>query len=214
MDVVRFFTNLKLELMPYLYSQAVITSRTGVPMMRSMALEFEEDYNCRYLDKQYMQGDCLLAAPVFNEEGMARYYLPEGIWVNYLTKETVSGGKWRCEKQDYLSMPLWVRADSIIATGIAFENADYDFTKNLELKVFALETTAETVVYQAGGELVKASFEKEGETIKGHVTGGAGCRVRLVNCVLADVQGADAEIQGNDTVVMLAEEDVTFLGKQ
>ncbi|MDE7333926.1 MAG: alpha-xylosidase [Lachnospiraceae bacterium] len=211
-DVVRFFTKLKLELMPYLYSQAVLTSRTGIPMMRSMALEFEGDYNCRYLDKQYMQGDCLLAAPIFNEEGMARYYLPEGTWVNYLTKETVSGGKWRCEKQDYLSVPLWVRADSIIAAGIAFENADYDFKKNLELKVFALETTAETVVYQAGGELVRARFEKEGQTIKGHVTGGAGCRVRLVNCVLADAQGADMEIQGNDTVLALTEEDVTLRG--
>ena len=211
-DVVRFFTKLKLELMPYLYSQAVLTSRTGIPMMRSMALEFEGDYNCRYLDKQYMQGDCLLAAPIFNEEGMARYYLPEGTWVNYLTKETVSGGKWRCEKQDYLSVPLWVRADSIIAAGIAFENADYDFKKNLELKVFALETTAETIVYQAGGELVRARFEKEGQTIKGHVTGGAGCRVRLVNCVLADAQGADMEIQGNDTVLALTEEDVTLRG--
>ncbi len=212
-DVVRFFTKLKLELMPYLYSQAVFTSRTGIPMMRSMALEFEGDYNCRYLDKQYMQGDSLLAAPVFNEKGEARYYLPEGTWVNYLTKETAAGGVWRCEKQDYLSMPLWVRADSIIATGIDFKNADYSFEKNMELKVFALETKAEAIVYQAGRELVKASFEKEGETIKGHVTGGKGCRIRLVNCVLADVQGADKEIQGSDTVLLLTGDDVIFTGR-
>lgn len=212
-DVVRYFTKLKLELMPYLYSQAVFTSRTGVPMMRSMALEFEGDYNCRYLDKQYMQGECLLAAPVFNKEGEARYYLPEGTWVNYLTKETVSGGRWRCEKQDYLSVPLWVRADSVIATGIAFENADYDFRENMELKVFALETKAETIVYQAGQELVKAAFEKEGQTVKGHVTGAEGCRVRLVNCILADVQGAEKEIQGSDTLLMLTGDDVTLIGK-
>lgn len=212
-DVVRYFTKLKLELMPYLYSQAVFTSRTGVPMMRSMALEFEEDYNCRYLDKQYMQGECLLAAPVFNKEGEACYYLPEGTWVNYLTKETVSGGRWRCEKQDYLSVPLWVRADSVIATGIAFENADYDFRENMELKVFALETKAETIVYQAGQELVKAAFEKEGQTVKGHVTGAEGCRVRLVNCILADVQGAEKEIQGSDTLLMLTGDDVTLIGK-
>lgn len=55
-DVVRFFANLKLELVPYLYSNAYITSKTGIPMMRSMPLEFMGDKNCRYLDKQYMLG--------------------------------------------------------------------------------------------------------------------------------------------------------------
>ena len=42
-DVVRAFTKLKLSLVPYLYSGAVRTSRTGIPLMRSMVLEFPED---------------------------------------------------------------------------------------------------------------------------------------------------------------------------
>lgn len=211
-DVVRFFARLKLELMPYLYSSAVVTSRTGIPMMRSMALEFEEDYNCRYLDKQYMLGERLLAAPVFNEDSMARYYLPKGTWVNYLTGETTAGGVWREEHHDYLSVPLWVRADSIIASGVSFKNADYGFKANLEIKVFALETKAEAVVYQADREIAEAFFEKEDNTIKGRVTKGAGCFVRLVNCILSDVSGVEMEIQGKDTVLTLKEDDVELTG--
>ena len=61
-------------------------------MMRSMVLEFEKDLNCRYLDRQYMLGDSLLVAPVFNEDGEAQYYLPQGTWTNYLTGETAEGG--------------------------------------------------------------------------------------------------------------------------
>ncbi len=114
-DVLRFFTRLKLELVPYLYEQAQKTSRTGIPMMRSMALEFEGDPNCRYLDRQYMLGDSLLVAPIFNDEGIAEYYLPQGEWVNYLTGERVFGGVWRKEKHGYLSIPLWVRAGSVIS---------------------------------------------------------------------------------------------------
>lgn len=211
-DVLRFFTRLKLELMPYLYSAAAVTSRTGIPMMRSMALEFEEDCNCRYLDKQYMQGNSLLVAPIFREDGTARYYLPNGTWVNYLTGETASGGVWRQEHHDYLSIPLWVRADSVIATGIAYDNADYLFKDNLELKVFALENRAETTVYQAGKELVQAVFEKEGSAVKGHVTGGAGCRIRFVNCILTNIEGADWEICGKDTLLHIKEEDFHFYG--
>lgn len=104
-DVVRFFTKLKLSLTPYLYSSAVRTSRTGVPMMRSMVLEFENDPVCQYLDRQYMLGDSLLVAPIFNDRGEAYYYLPEGTWTNYLTGETVEGGVWRKEHHDYMSIP-------------------------------------------------------------------------------------------------------------
>ncbi len=211
-DVVRFFTRLKLELMPYLYSAAVVTSKTGIPMMRSMALEFEQDWNCRYLDKQYMQGDCLMVAPIFNEEGIAQYYLPAGTWTNYLTGETVTGGVWREEHHGYLSVPLWVKADSIIPIGLSFDNAAYHFQQNMEFRVFHLETKAETVVYQAGMELAKAVFERTEHQITGHITGASGCSVRLVNCILSKAEGAVIEQQGNDTILKIAENDVTVVG--
>lgn len=201
-DVVRFFTRLKLELLPYLYSSAVNTSKTGIPMMRSMPLEFQNDMNCRYLDKQYMLGDSLLVAPIFNEEGIAHYYLPEGIWTNYFTKETVTGGCWRKEKHEYLSIPLWVRENSIVATGINHERVDYDFAYNLEMKVFALQDKAETTVYQKGEEVLTLSLEKKDGKITGKVQGKSGCKVRLVNCTITNVTGAKMERDGADTIIM------------
>ena len=110
-EVVRFFAKLKQKLLPYLYGEAVKTSRTGIPLMRSMVLEFQEDPCCRYLDKQYMLGDRLLVAPIFNEEGIARFYLPAGKWTNYLTGEAreLERGRWYEEKHGYLSLPLWMR---------------------------------------------------------------------------------------------------------
>ena len=202
-DVVRRFTALKHSLVPYLYSGAVVTSRTGIPLMRSMALEFEGEENCRYLDKQYMLGDSLLVAPIFNEEGMAHYYLPKGRWVNYFTKEETDGNVWRQEKHDYLSIPLWVRENSVIPTGIAFERADYTFTQNLEFQVFGLTDKAETVVYQEEKELARASFVREKNTIRMQIGGAAGCRVRLVNCHLQEAAGVRMEIQDADTLLFL-----------
>lgn len=135
-EVVRFFTELKLELLPYLWESAKETARTGVPMMRSMALEFEEDLNCRYLDRQYMLGDSLLVAPVFNEEGIAEYYLPEGGWVNFFTGEYAPGGQWRREKHGYLSIPLWVKAGSRIAMAPGNRKAEVVEDKDVVWKCF------------------------------------------------------------------------------
>ena len=84
-DVVRFFTRLKAKLMPYLYKTSIDTSRSGIPTMRSMVMEFTSDKTCHYLDKQYMLGDNLLAAPIFNDQSIAEYYLPKGTWTDFFT---------------------------------------------------------------------------------------------------------------------------------
>ena len=89
-DVVRYFAQLKASLMPYLYRNAIETSKTGIPMMRSMVLEFTEDKNCAYLATQYMLGDSLLAAPIFRDDSIAEYYLPEGTWTSLLTGEVIT----------------------------------------------------------------------------------------------------------------------------
>ncbi len=126
-----------------------------------MPLEFEHDMNCSYLDKQYMMGDKLLAAPIFNDEGTALYYLPEGTWTNYLTGETAEGGHWRKEHHDYCSIPLWVRENSIVPVQKNPQRAVAPYAENLELKVYALKDQAETTVYQDNKEILHAVFNWE-----------------------------------------------------
>ncbi len=179
-EVCRFFTKLKLRLLPYLYSSAVNTSRTGIPMIRPMAVAFEKDRNCRYLDKQYMLGDSLLVAPIFNEEGMASYYLPEGTWYNFLTHEKVRGGVWREEYHDYFSIPLWVRENSVIPTAIQGETVDMDFRDNICYQVFGLKDRAETIVYQDGEELYRFAAEKNNENPTA-LTDLSGCQVQWID---------------------------------
>lgn len=107
--VLRHFVKVKQELMPYLLEQARKNHETGIPVMRAMVLEFPDDPNCTYLDKQYMLGDDYLVAPVFNPDGMAHYYLPEGKWQNYFTGQTIGGGKWVKEYVDYFTIPMFLR---------------------------------------------------------------------------------------------------------
>lgn len=108
-DVLRFFVKLKLKLMPYIMKLAQYAHETGIPVMRPMHMQFPEDANCAYLDKQYMLGDKILVAPVFSEDGHQDFYLPEGKWVHLLTGEKIEGGKWHEGIYDYFSLPLYVR---------------------------------------------------------------------------------------------------------
>ena len=145
----------------------------------------------------------MLVSAIFNEEGIAQYYLPEGTWTNYLTGEKTEGGCWREESHGYLSIPLWVRENSVIPVGIQAERAEYEFEDNLELKVFELKDQAETRVYRKNEEMLYFKITGKEGKVSGEIKGRDGCRVRLVNCILENVQGAEVYTDGKDTVLTL-----------
>ena len=146
-DVTKHFSKLKNRLMPYLYSTSVENHQTGVPVMRPMLLEFAEDPNTHVLDRQYMLGSSLLVAPIMNEEGVGSYYLPQGKWTHYLTKEVVEGGAWRTETYDYLSLPLFIKENSILAIGQDDDRPDYDFAENVSFEIYQLQDNHEATAF-------------------------------------------------------------------
>lgn len=203
-DVVRFFTKLKARLMPYLYKTAVITSKTGIPTMRSMVLEFTEDRTCHYADRQYMLGESFLTAPIFNEEGMADYYLPAGCWTDFFTGEVKTGGRWIKEKHGYLSVPLLVKENSIVALGARDDRPDYDYGDGVELRIYELGDgvrVSDVVFGMDNAEEVKVSAERAGNVITVNVMSDKAYSVRLVNRKAASVTGGDMTLEGNDTIV-------------
>ena len=154
--VTKHFAELKCSLMPYIYSKAVEANKTGVPVMRAMVLEFENDRNALPLDTQYMLGESLLVAPVFKESGDVDYYLPEGKWTHLLSNEERVGGKWYSENYDFFSLPLFVRENTILPVGSEATVPDYDYGKDITLHVFNLENSAERSVYNTDGEHIFA----------------------------------------------------------
>ncbi len=103
-----------------------------------MLLEFPDDPTCDYLDRQYMLGNALLVAPVFSEDGMVTYYLPAGRWTHYLTGEVVEGGRWVREHHGFMSVPLLVRPNTVLAVGSDESRPDYDYADGFTLEMYEL----------------------------------------------------------------------------
>jgi alpha-D-xyloside xylohydrolase len=172
-EVLQFFSELKCRLTPYLFNNAIKTSKSGFPSMSPMVLNFQNDMNCRYLDTQYMLGRDILVAPIFNDQSLAMYYLPPGIWTHLLSGEVRVGGTWYEEKYDYFSLPLFVKANTILPLGKVKDSAMYGFDGNLEFHFYnvseqSLELYDEKVkilgkisaVQKEGKHNIKHSFKK------------------------------------------------------
>ncbi|MBW5448596.1 alpha-xylosidase [Cohnella sp. CFH 77786] len=197
-DVLRHFTKLKLRLMPYLFGQAVQSSTLGVPLMRAMVMEFGGDPTSDYLDRQYMLGDSLLVAPIFNEHGEALYYLPQGTWTHFLSGEQVQGGVWRREKYDYFSLPLFVRENSLIPVGAVDSRPDYDYADGATLELFALQDGASAIANvpdTAGHSALRVTASRSGGEVNVRAEGQASNWSLLLRGVeaVASVQGGSAE---------------------
>ncbi|MGB7800440.1 alpha-xylosidase [Buttiauxella sp.] len=171
-DVVRHFTQLKSRMMPYLYRQAAQAAEFGTPMMRSMMLEFPDDPGCDYLDRQYMLGDSVMVAPVFSEAGDVQFYLPEGRWTHLLTNHEAQGSRWHKQQHDFLSLPVYVRDNTLLALGNNDQKPDYAWHEGTAFQLFNLDDGREAIceVPAADGSVIytlKVKREGNALTVQG-----------------------------------------------
>jgi alpha-D-xyloside xylohydrolase len=167
-EVLSRFTRLKAQLMPYLYGQAVVAARDGMPVLRPMMAEFPDDPACAHLDRQYMLGDRLLVAPVFTSSGETSYYIPAGTWTHLQTGATVRGPAWVDDVCDFQTVPVFVRPGSVLPVGSRDDRPDYLYDDDITLRAYEFPDGGRATVTMPGltGE-VAAAFEvaRDGRTL-------------------------------------------------
>ena len=122
-DVYRYYANLHMNLLPYIYTEAKWAAESGEPMMRSMAYEFPEDKVAEKYELQYMLGRQILVAPVaVPNVKKQNVYLPDGVWYDFFTGKRYEGGVHEvCAEPEQI--PVFVREGTILPVNV---NAEMD----------------------------------------------------------------------------------------
>ncbi len=117
--ILEKYLRLRYQLMPYIYSLGWSAHETGAPFMRGLFLDFGKDPNVADIGDEYMFGPALLVAPVTDQGQTERsVYLPAGAdWYNFWTNERVHGGQRVTVAAPIDTIPLFVRAGSILPLG-------------------------------------------------------------------------------------------------
>lgn len=113
-EIFKRYARLRYQLLPYLYSYAEQAARTGMPVVRPLVLEYEDDPRTHDIETQFLLGDELLVAPVFDESGTIDVYLPEGEWYDHWTGDRFEGGQTVTVDTPLETMPIFVRAGGIL----------------------------------------------------------------------------------------------------
>ncbi|HHW48481.1 MAG TPA: glycoside hydrolase family 31 protein [Clostridiaceae bacterium] len=119
-ETFKKYADLRMNLLPYITAQAKISSRTGIPLMRAMFIEYPDDRNCEDLDQQYFFGDSLLVAPVMEENGIYKdIYLPDGLWIDLFSNKTEEGGRFLKVRTELDEIPVFMKENSIIPLNLS-----------------------------------------------------------------------------------------------
>ncbi len=117
--IAREFFEIRYKLLPYLRGACDIAAKTGLPVMRSMALMHPDDRVARTFEQQFYCGPHLIVMPVLNREGDVEGYLPEhpGGWYELWSGMNVDGGEVISLNYDLERIPVFVRAGAALAIG-------------------------------------------------------------------------------------------------
>jgi alpha-D-xyloside xylohydrolase len=114
LDNYRFYSILHMSLFPYRYAAAQVAAKTGMPILRALVLDFQDDERARQAKDEYLFGPDLLVAPVIDEGTSRPVYLPAGNWVNLFTGGTAEGGKTIVVDAALDQIPVYARAGTIL----------------------------------------------------------------------------------------------------
>ncbi|MGI8950795.1 MAG: TIM-barrel domain-containing protein [Chitinophagaceae bacterium] len=132
-SINRKYLQLKMRLTPYMYTLMNEAHTTGVPAVRGLVLEYQNDSTTWNTATQYeyLLGKSFLVAPVWkDEEERDSIYFPEGNWVDYWDGKIFSGKQWINNYAAPLEkLPLFVKAGSIIPM---YPQMNYDGEKPLD----------------------------------------------------------------------------------
>lgn len=132
-DQVRYYAELRMQLMPYFYSEFAKYHFEGTPPFRAMALEpgfrlesktvagsqnLEDNPYLEAVNKevkdQYMAGEYILVAPMFTGQTSRTVLLPQGNWYDFYTGELAGNGKEITVTPGLDRIPVYVKDGGII----------------------------------------------------------------------------------------------------
>ena len=172
----KFYDQLRYRMMPYLYTSMYQNYKTGIPMMRALVLNYQNDVNTYQVEDQYLLGDNLMVCPVTVKGAKTRsLYLPKGTWFDYWSGKKIDGGKYIHVLTPLDTIPLFVKGGGIIPMQDNMKYTDEQDAKNITLHIFPsgqssfdlYEDDGQSLSYQNGNfAITKISSEETNSGLK------------------------------------------------
>ncbi|RFM27064.1 glycoside hydrolase family 31 protein [Deminuibacter soli] len=155
-DIARNYINLRYHLLPYIYSTFYEATQTGMPVVRSLAIDYTHDANVYKpaYQNEFQLGQAFLVIPQESVQQYAKVYLPAGQWYNLYNDVKENGNTEKLIGLSAATLPVYVKAGSIVPMQSLIQSTKEQPTDTLTLHIYN------------GGSNSFTYYEDDGETYK------------------------------------------------
>lgn len=145
-DIFRFYDQLRYQLLPYIYSNALLANQSGMPMVRPMPLVYPDEERFSNSSRQFFFGDNFLIGAFTDSID-----LPKGKWIDFWSRKVIDGDrKIACELPQNAGGPIFIRQGAIIPFQDSIQSISLAPPKALMLKIFPYRKSSYTLLEDDG----------------------------------------------------------------
>jgi alpha-glucosidase len=154
LEIARNFISLRYKLMPYLYSTFYEATQDGLPVMRSLAINYTHDENIYSTDfeNQYLFGPAFMVAPFVSGQNYGKVYFPAGKWYDLYNDEVETGGQSKIVELSAEKLPVFVKESSIVPVQSLVQSTSEQPTDTLVVHVYKGDANNSFVYYEDDGQ--------------------------------------------------------------
>jgi len=154
LDVARNYISLRYRLLPYLYSTFYESTQNGLPVMRSLAINYTFDPKIFWTEyqNQYEFGDALMIAPFESTKDFGKIYFPEGSWYNLYNDVKEQGNQEKIISLKLNELPVYVKGGSIIPMQSLVQTTAEQPTDTLSIHIYNGDKANRFVYYEDDGK--------------------------------------------------------------
>lgn len=153
-EISRNYINLRYRLLPYLYATFNEATRTGLPVVRSLAIDHTFDpkvYDGEF-QNEFMFGQAFLVAPFESTKNFGNVYFPKGKWYNLYTGEQEQGNTEKIIRLSLNKLPVYVKESSIIPMQSLIQTTAEKPSDTLTIHVYKGDVNNHFIYYEDDGE--------------------------------------------------------------
>lgn len=154
LDITRNYIGLRYQLLPYIYSTFYESTQTGMPVVRSLAINYTFDPKAMdaAFQNQYEFGNAFMVAPFESGKEYGKIYLPQGTWYDLYTGTAEKGNQEKVVPLTISKLPVYVKGGSIIPMQSLVQTTAEQPTDTLDVHVYNGSTANSIVYYEDDGK--------------------------------------------------------------
>jgi alpha-glucosidase len=223
-NISRSYINLRYTLIPYLYSTFYEAAATGLPVNRSLALNYTHEpmvYDWRY-QSQFLFGQSFMVAPGESTKDYYKVFLPGNDWYELYSDKYYKGQEEIVAEAGVDHLPVYIKGSSIIPTQSIVQNLSQNPSDTLDVHIYKgnarnsfqyYEDDGLTYAYEKGEHYKRKIEFNPGDrsVLFGKVEGSFSTKFKKVRIVFHGFGDAPLSVNQNGKKIALQKADFSYM---